>query len=301
MRFNIEKLIDRVEIELYFDSTGESNTFLNKLSGKGITVKYNKPWMGPGGMISIRDKRDYDILIREAYKNSELNLGQIEDNLILKLNELYPTQPIKNEPKKHYINNHRELNDKIRSGGRLLKSSEDIEYIVNRVLASRIDREYKEILQGEELVLVSILKGSFMFASDLMRTLTTPVRLGFLGVSSYEDKMIAAHNVKLTSEISINVSNKHVLVLEDIFDTGVTWSYISDYLIARNVKSYRLCALTSKAKYIPFNKEELNPYFGFYCDEDDFLVGYGMDYKGIGRGLKDIHLIKKEPWEWVLH
>jgi len=298
MKYKIKKLKDKINIEFSFDRTSKFNYVLDKLSKRFIKIEYNKSWEGPGGIVSIYNKYEYDIFIKIMEEVSELNIKQIANNVEDKMNKMYPESKwIETNLVIQESNYNNELNEIIKD--RIpYKLGENIENIIEFNLAKIIDSDYINILKGEELILLSVLDGSFMFASDLMRSLLTPVRLGFMKLSSYGNKLTSTDNVELIMGATIDVYNKHVLVLEDICDTGNTWGFISNYLENKNVKTYRLCALMTKSLFNPiFCDKQLEPYYGFVCDENDFLVGYGMDYKGVGRGLRDIYCINKSVFK----
>jgi len=117
----------------------------------------------------------------------------------------------------------------------------DIDKMVARV-ARKISSDY----QDQELILIGILKGAFVFLSDLVRHLTIPVKLDFIRVCSYGSSDSSSGNIRLTKEIEIDVNNKNVLLVEDIVDTGLTLSYLIDYLKTFNPKTVKICALLDK-------------------------------------------------------
>jgi len=145
-------------------------------------------------------------------------------------------------------------------------------------LGERITRDYA----GRELVLVGVLKGSFLFMADLCRHIRLPLKCDFLGVSSYGDSTRSTGVIRITSDLKRPVVGEDVLVVEDIVDTGLTVSYLLDNLQTRQPASVRVCSLLSK----PARRRVEVPidYLGFEV-EDVFVVGYGLDHKGRYRNL----------------
>jgi hypoxanthine phosphoribosyltransferase len=140
-------------------------------------------------------------------------------------------------------------------------------------LGAEIARDYEAIVrEGGELVLAAVLKGSFVFASDLARAIDLPLRVEFLGVQSYGDATESGGDVRLTLDLAYPVAGAHVLLVEDIVDTGLTLSYLLDMLRARGPASLKVCALLDKPsrRRVPAKAD----YLGFVID-DVFVVGYG--------------------------
>jgi hypoxanthine phosphoribosyltransferase len=160
----------------------------------------------------------------------------------------------------------------------------DIDNMVARV-ARRISSDY----QDRELILIGILKGAFVFLSDLVRHLTIPVKLDFIRVCSYGSDVSSSGNIRLTKEIEIDVNNKDVLLVEDIVDTGLTLSFIIDYLKTFNTKTVKICALLDKHE-----RRSENIKIDYACHEaaEGFLVGYGLDYNEDYRYLAGIYHLK---------
>src|SRR5438045_2915911 len=137
-------------------------------------------------------------------------------------------------------------------------------------LAAQIERDHR----GKDLVLVGVLKGAFVFVSDLARRIDLPLSVDFIGLSSYGEETESSGVVKITSDLSKPIEGKHVLIIEDIVDTGLTMRYLLDNLATRRPASVKLCALLSK----PARARTKIPidYLGFQI-EDRFVVGYGLD------------------------
>ncbi len=160
----------------------------------------------------------------------------------------------------------------------------DIDNMVTRV-ASKISSDY----QDRELILIGVLKGAFVFLSDLVRHLSIPVKLDFIRVCSYGSGVSSSGNIRLTKEIEMDVNNKDVLLVEDIVDTGLTLSYIIDYLKAFNPRTVKICALIDKQE-----RRNTNIKVDYACHEAaaGFLVGYGLDYNENYRNLAGIYHLK---------
>ena len=160
----------------------------------------------------------------------------------------------------------------------------DIDNMVARV-ARKISSDY----QDHELILIGILKGAFVFLSDLVRHLTIPVKLDFIRVHSYGSGVSSSGNIRLIKEIEMDVNNKDVLLVEDIVDTGLTLSYLIDYLKTFNPKTVKICALINKHE-----RRDTNIKIDYACHEtaEGFLVGYGLDYNEDYRNLAGIYHLK---------
>ncbi len=154
-------------------------------------------------------------------------------------------------------------------------------------LALEIANDY----QDREITAVCVLKGSFVFFTDIIRRLNLPLTTEFLGVSSYGNKMVSSGEVKVTLDINEPLENKHVLVFEDIVDTGLTLSYITNLLRTRKPASLRTCALLMKPESL---KTQVEPdYLGFKIG-NEFVVGYGIDHAGKHRGLPYVGYIEHD-------
>ena len=160
----------------------------------------------------------------------------------------------------------------------------DIDNMVTRV-ASKISSDYRD----HELILIGVLKGAFVFLSDLVRHLSIPVKLDFIRVCSYGSGVSSSGNIRLTKEIEMDVNNKDVLLVEDIVDTGLTLSYIIDYLKTFNPKTVKICALIDKHE-----RRDTNIKIDYTCHKvaEGFLVGYGLDYNEDYRDLAGIYHLK---------
>lgn len=156
-------------------------------------------------------------------------------------------------------------------------------------LGQEISRDYS----GKDLVLVGILKGAFVFLSDLVRHIEIPITIDFVAISSYGQSTKSSGIVKLVKDLDESVENKHVLLVEDIVDTGWTLrlSYIVENLYARKAASVRICTLLDK----PSRRKVEVPldYIGFEVP-DRFVVGYGLDFRGYYRNLPYIGVLDED-------
>jgi hypoxanthine phosphoribosyltransferase len=152
-------------------------------------------------------------------------------------------------------------------------------------------REIANAYRGEPLVLVGVLKGAFVFLADLMRRLPPPVRVDFLRARSYGDRTETSGTVRLEFDLTQPVHGEHVLLVEDIIDTGLTAQAVLRMLKAKRPKSVRVCALL----YKPARARVRVPidFLGFTIP-DRFVVGYGLDYMGLYRNLPYIGYIRPE-------
>jgi hypoxanthine phosphoribosyltransferase len=153
-----------------------------------------------------------------------------------------------------------------------------------RTLARRISRDYA----GQRLVLIGVLKGVVCFMADLMQHLSIPVTLDFMAISYYSSD---GQVVKITRDLDSSITGQHVLMVEDIVDTGMTLNYILSHLSAHNPASLRVCTLLDKRARRLINVPL--DYVGFQVP-DEFVVGYGLDYKGEYRNLPFIGILRPE-------
>ena len=152
-------------------------------------------------------------------------------------------------------------------------------------------RRITEDYHGQELLLVGVLRGAVVFMSDLMRHLRLPCEIDFMEVSSYGTATSSSGVVCILKDLEEDITGRHVLIVEDIIDTGLTLSYLLRSLLARKPASLEICALLSKPSR---RRVELDvKYLGFEVP-DEFVVGYGLDFAGAYRNLPDICILKPE-------
>jgi hypoxanthine phosphoribosyltransferase len=166
----------------------------------------------------------------------------------------------------------------------VLVSSGEIQEKV-RGLGERITRDYRD----EKLLLIGILRGAVVFLSDLMRHLELECEIDFMEVSSYGSGTSSSGVVRILKDLEEDITGKHVLIVEDIVDTGLTLSYLRRSLLARKPASLEVCALLSK----PSRRQVDLPvkYLGFEVP-DVFVIGYGIDYAGAFRNLPEIRALE---------
>lgn len=172
---------------------------------------------------------------------------------------------------------------------KILFSSDEIQDMV-KTLGKKITEDY----QGKELVVVAVLKGSFLFVADLVREINVPCQLDFLEVSSYGNEKISSGEVKLLKDTRLNLEGKHVLVVEDLADTGLTLKELLKLLEAKNPASLSLCVAFDK----PMNHTvDLKiDYVGLECP-NEFVVGYGLDYQEFYRNLPSLCVLAEDMEE----
>ena len=167
-----------------------------------------------------------------------------------------------------------------------LFTKNEIDDAVKR-LASCIENDF----DGEEILFVCLLKGSFIFLSDLIRCIRNPSTVDFMRVSSYGTAMKSKGEVTVTKDLEESIEGKNVIIVEDIIDSGLTLKIIKKMLLERGPKTLKICALLDKRARREVEME--GDYVGLTID-DGFVVGYGIDYAEHYRNLPDICVIKKD-------
>ena len=167
---------------------------------------------------------------------------------------------------------------------RVLFTEEQLQARVAEI-AAQIDRDYA----GKQPLLVSVLRGSFVFMADLVRRITLPCTVDFMAVSSYGSGTTSSGQVKIVKDLSEQIEGKDVIVVEDILDSGNTLSYLLKLLEARHPASIRLCTLLDKPERR--TKPVAVQYSGFTIP-DEFVVGYGLDYDEKYRNLPYIGILQ---------
>lgn len=156
-------------------------------------------------------------------------------------------------------------------------------------LGARISQDYEAAEEG--IVLVTVLRGAVIFAADLARAVTVPAELDFMAVSSYGNAASSSGSVRITKDLSSPIAGKHVIVVEDILDTGLTLQLLMQELQKREPAS--LAAAVLLRKDIPGQCDICCPYVGFACP-NEFVVGYGLDYAQRYRNLPYVGALKPE-------
>ena len=154
-----------------------------------------------------------------------------------------------------------------------------------------LGKQLTEEYQGKEVLLIGILKGSVPFMADLMRVMDLDVKIDFMSVSSYGSSTKSSGVVRILKDLDSDIKGKHVIIVEDIIDSGLTLSYLKDYLLKRDPASLKICTFLDK----PGRRTiDLIPdYCGFQI-EDKFIVGYGLDVDQMYRQLPYISWVTTE-------
>lgn len=155
-----------------------------------------------------------------------------------------------------------------------------------KVLASDINNAFG----GEEIHIVSALTGSFIFTADLVRELNMPCIIHFVKVSSYHGGTSSTGTIRLESDIQIDFTNKNVLITEDIVDSGLTANFLFELIQKKGAKNIKLATLLYKPEAY---KQNLKIDFVGFSIPNEFVVGYGLDYKEIGRNINAIYKLKQ--------
>ncbi len=154
-----------------------------------------------------------------------------------------------------------------------------------------IGRDISRDYAGKEPVFIGVLKGSFVFMADLVRQVTIPCSLDFMAVSSYGAGTTSTGAVKIGKDLSENIEGRHVIIVEDILDSGITLNYLKNFLQQRNPASINIVTLMDKP-----SRRKADVYADYSCFEvpDAFVVGYGLDYNEHYRNLPYIGILKPE-------
>ena len=158
-------------------------------------------------------------------------------------------------------------------------------------LAKELSRKYSSLRDGKPIVVIGVLKGSVMFMVDIIKRMTVPVELDFMVVSSYGDSTSSSGQLKIKKDLENSIHDKHVLLVEDIIDSGRTLHYLLRYLKDKQPASLTLCTLLDKPESREFNVKV--DYVGFEIP-DEFVIGYGLDYAQRYRNLPYIGVLSFE-------
>jgi len=162
-------------------------------------------------------------------------------------------------------------------------------------MGEEITNAYRQILKkGERIVLIGLLKGSYMFLSDLSKAINLPIQIDVMSVKSYAGQS-STGTVKLLKDLEIDTTNVHILICEDLIDTGNTLSWLQKHLESKDTASVKICTFIQKKT--ERRKVDINiDFYGFEC-EDKFIVGYGMDFNERYRNLPIIGVLKPKMYE----
>jgi hypoxanthine phosphoribosyltransferase len=166
------------------------------------------------------------------------------------------------------------------------------EQIKKRVkeIASDISADY----QGKDVLLVCVLRGSIIFTADLIRDITIPVKVDTIAVSSYGNSTESSGVVRLLKDLDETIKDVHVLIVEDIIDSGLTLQYLINMLKQRKPASVKVCTLLDKRER---RKSSIIPDYAGFIIPNEFVIGYGMDYDEYYRQLPYIGVLKPEVYE----
>lgn len=158
------------------------------------------------------------------------------------------------------------------------------EYIAQQV--TRLGNEINQDYHNKDILMIVVLKGAMMFAADLAREINRPLSMDFICVSSYGAETTSSGEITFKKDIETDIDGKHILIVEDIIDTGLTLQILKQRLLKRNPASLKTCSLINKTKHrrVPIESD----YFGITMD-DGFIVGYGLDYNELYRNLDAIY------------
>jgi len=172
---------------------------------------------------------------------------------------------------------------------RTLMSEEEIHAMVAR-LGAQITRDYA----GKKLFVICVLKGAFVFMADLVRAIDLPLEVDFIAVSSYGSSTKTSGVVRLLKDIDKPLGDKHVLVVEDIMDSGLTLNYIKHMFEGRGPLSVKICTAFDKPER---RRVDLKPDYVGAVIPDEFVIGYGLDYDGMFRNIPELGILKREVYE----
>jgi hypoxanthine phosphoribosyltransferase len=154
-------------------------------------------------------------------------------------------------------------------------------------VASQISGDYN----GRELIVIGVLKGAFIFMADLIRALSIPCKVDFVRVASYGAGQESTGKAVLTKDIETSIKGRDILIVEDIVDTGVTLTYLVNWLQERNPLSLKVCAFLDKRKR---RKVSFEADYVCFTIDDGFVVGYGLDFNEQARFLPEVYILKQE-------
>ena len=172
---------------------------------------------------------------------------------------------------------------------RILISKEEIQKRVKE-LAAELDKDY----EGKRPLMICVLKGSVPFFADLIREMQIEIEMDFMAISSYGSGARSSGEVRMVKDLDRSIENRHVIIVEDIVDSGYTLSYLKRMLYSRHPQSVKICALLDK-----FERREVEleaDYKGFDI-ANEFVIGYGLDYAENYRNLPDICILKRSVYE----
>ncbi len=181
---------------------------------------------------------------------------------------------------------------------KIIENIEEVLYTEEQIntrieeLANEISKDYK----NKEVIIIGLFKGSFLMVSDLVKKLTVETKIDFLSASSYGNSTISSGEIQINKDINIDIEGKHIIIVEDLIDTGQTLYWIKNHFQHKRPESIKICCLLNK-KVERNNENDINiDYVGFDCP-NKFVVGYGMDYAEHYRTLPFIGVLKPSVYE----
>jgi len=181
------------------------------------------------------------------------------------------------------------MNDLLANIGEILLTKEEIEQKVKE-LGKKLSAEYA----GKRPLLVCVLKGALIFVADLARAMEIPLEVDFMAVSSYGVSTKSSGVVRILKDLETGIEGRHVLIIEDIIDTGLTLNYLIENLKSRKPASIKICTLLDKPTR---RRVQLKPDFCGFEIPDKFVIGYGLDFSEIYRNLPYIGVLKPEAYQ----
>ena len=172
---------------------------------------------------------------------------------------------------------------------KILVSKEELKERISQ-LAKMLDEDYA----NKRPLMICILKGSVIFFSDLIREMKIPLEIDFMAISSYGASTRSSGEVRMVKDLDRSIENRHVVIVEDIVDSGYTLSYLKRMLMSRHPQSIKICALLDKfeRREVPLEVD----YKGFDIG-NEFVIGYGLDYAEAYRNLPEICILKRSVYE----
>lgn len=195
------------------------------------------------------------------------------------------------------LDRHLQVNLMLKSGNQFGLNGVDMTKYVKEVLISaeelqamcrRLGEQISKDYAGKEIILIGVLKGAYVFLADLARYITVPVRIDFMSMSSYGSRTRTSGVVKILKDVDQDISGCHVLIVEDIVDSGLTLNKLMEFLSTRNPASLELCTAFDKPSRRQIDIEV--KYKGMEIP-NEFVVGYGLDYNGEYRNLPDVCIL----------
>lgn len=165
-----------------------------------------------------------------------------------------------------------------------------------QALGDAITRAYAPHIAGDRLIVAVTLRGAAVFAADLARVINLPLELDFLSAASYGDRAVTSGSVRFLKDLETNIEGRHVLIVEDILDSGLTLAKLVDTLAVRNPASLRVCALLDKGNDFPLRASAETLAFTGFLIPDEFVVGYGLDYAQRYRNLPYVGVLKPDVY-----